>query len=261
MSLYQSINNEALDEDRNADRVVLERLKKNYLDNTEKIQPNSTFDGVRKTVFKQNISLFEKYIYKLFGYIASRNVYKYQGQPFELNLGEVSTILADIVIAYNVIVVYLKKIKYNNLMQNDKQYIDKVLSGYVPLLNKIETDLEKIIPDNLLLPISNIKNDILLKNYSIVPYLGEDTKEVENIVRRRDQIGVPFTKKDLEGEEETKEQARQRRQERKEVYEGLRPPRVVVPRAHPVMATTATQAEEEEEEEEEEDPFFARQFL
>jgi|LakMenE18May11ns_1017448.scaffolds.fasta_scaffold9851195_2 hypothetical protein len=214
MSLFKVINNEALDEDRMASRIVRNRIIDNNKDNIEKTKPNVKFDSVMRNTFRQNVALMEKYIYKLFGYIASRNVYKYKDTPTELNLGDLTAILSDIIITYNNISMYLKKINYAKLMPNDKQLIDNTLQGFVPLLAQMEDNLQILVPDSLLLPISNMKNDILLKNYGIVSYLStgdakldaQISKQYRGILRKRKNIGAPFTKKDLEAEEGEEEE-------------------------------------------------------
>lgn len=226
MSLYKSITNEAIDEDNKVYRQALEKAKRNILDTKEKIKPNSQLDGVRRSVFKQNLGLFEKYIYKLFAYIASRNVYEYKDEPTEINLADLTAILADIVITYNNITTFLDQINYKDLYEPDKIYIDNRIAKYVDLLSKIENDLYKIVPDSLLLPISNIKNDIMLKNYQPVSYFGRDKTQLSNILRRRGQLQIPFTQQQLEGDEETPAEMEARRQLQKDIFEGRVPRRV-----------------------------------
>jgi len=223
MSLYQSITNEALNEDRAADREVVERLKRNYLDNKEKIRPNNSLDGVRRSVFKQNISLMQKYIFKAFGYITSRNVYLTRNAPADLNLGDLSTILADIVITYNNLTTFLKQINYDRLFDADKQYIDNQMKSFIPSLESLEFDLKAIVPDEYLLPISNIKNDILLKNYAPVSYFGPDSA-ITRATRRRRQIGTPITRRRVEGEPETQAQRELTREENIQAFEEQQPP-------------------------------------
>ena len=74
MSLYRNINNEALDNDREADREVLRRLKKNYIDNKEAIKPSIVLDTIQRNVVKKYFNLFERQIYKLIGYIEERKI-------------------------------------------------------------------------------------------------------------------------------------------------------------------------------------------
>ena len=179
MSLYQVINNEALDEDQRIYRQVVERMKRNITDNKEKAKPQATLDTIQKNVIKKNFNIFERQLYKLAGYIEERNV----SPNKTYDVGDVAEAVSNIILAYNNISAYLDSISYNKLYQGDKQFIDIKFTSYIPIIQFVINGLENQIDSSILAPLSDIIENIKLKNYKQSGYAIDEL--VEQAPRRQ----------------------------------------------------------------------------
>ena len=177
--LYQQINNEALDEDRRADLEVIRRLKKNYTENKEAVKPRRRLDPVMKNAFRKELTLFEKYIYKTEAFLETIGVF---GRTIDIQ--EATLLLSDIVITYNSLVSFLGKINFNQLDEDDKNFIKNKITGNLAPLNRIISAFTERVPDFVLLPITNIASDIELKNYKIQSFTDEPELEFRANQRR-----------------------------------------------------------------------------
>lgn len=177
--LYQQINNEALDEDRRADLEVIRRLKKNYIENKEAAKPRRRLDQVMKNAFRKELALFEKYVYKTEALLETIGVF---GRG--VNIQDATLVLSDIVITYNSLVSFLGKINFNQLDEDDKNFIKNKITGNLAPLNRIIAALYEKVPDFVLLPITNIVSDIELKNYKLQSFTDEPEREFRENQRR-----------------------------------------------------------------------------
>jgi len=177
--LYQQINNEALDEDRRADLEVIRRLKKNYIENKEASKPRRRLDPVMKNAFRKELGLFEKYVYKTEAFLETTGVF---GRPIDIQ--NASKLLSDIVITYNSLVSFLGKINFNQLDEDDKNFIKNKITGNLAPLRRILAVLTEKVPDFVLLPLANIESDINLKNYKIQSFTDEPELEFRANQRR-----------------------------------------------------------------------------
>ena len=177
--LYQQINNEALDEDRRADLEVIRRLKKNYIENKEAAKPRRRLDQVMKNAFRKELALFEKYVYKTEALLETIGVF---GRG--VNIQDATLVLSDIVITYNSLVSFLGKINFNQLDEDDKNFIKNKITGNLAPLNRIIAALYEKVPDFVLLPITNIASDIELKNYKLQSFTDEPEREFRENQRR-----------------------------------------------------------------------------
>jgi hypothetical protein len=178
--LFQQINNEALDEDRKADLEVIRRLKKNYEENKEAVKQRRTLDQVQKNAFIKELSLFEKYIYKTEAFLETTG--KIIGT---FSKREAAKLLSDVVITYNALISFLGKIGYSDLEQIDKTFIKNKINGNLPAVERIIAQLYEKVPDFVLLPISNIADDMKLSNYRIQSFTDEPELEFMRDQKRR----------------------------------------------------------------------------
>jgi hypothetical protein len=180
MSLYQVINNEAVDEDQKIYRQVVELMKKNIIDNKEKASPQPVLDTIQKNVIKKTFSILERQIYKLLGYIEQRTL---SSTAVSYDVGDVANLISNIISAYNNISSYLENISYDKLSQGDKQFINTRFPQYIAPLKLIITSLEKNVDSSILAPLSDIIENITLKNYKQSGYALSDL--VESTPRRQ----------------------------------------------------------------------------
>lgn len=180
MSLYINLINESLEDDRKADLEVLARLKRNYIDNRENAKPQVTLDTIQINLIKKNFNIFERQIYKLLGYIEQRKI----SQDKYYDIGEVADLVSNIILSYNGIVAYLQNVGYNKLFQGDKQFIDKRFAEYIASLKLVQFRLEKEIDPSILAPLSDIIDNIQLKNYKESGYALPDL--IESAPRRQE---------------------------------------------------------------------------
>jgi hypothetical protein len=185
MSLYQVINNEALDEDLRANREVVRRLKKNYLDNTEQIKPNIILDSIQKNILARNFAIYERQLFKLTGYLEQQDI----SAGGVISQAEVADQISKIVLAYNNLIIFINSLDPNSLFAGDKQNINKKFSDSLALLNIVKNRLETKVDDQMLAPISKIIDNISINNYSAVSYGLEDiAKELDRKSQNRQLI-------------------------------------------------------------------------
>jgi len=182
MSLYQVINNEALDEDLRANREVVRRLKKNYLDNTEQIKPNIILDSIQKNILARNFAIYERQLFKLTGYLEQQDI----SAGGVISQAEVADQISKIVLAYNNLIIFINSLDPNKLFAGDKQNINKKFSDSLALLNIVKNRLISKVDDQMLAPISKIIDNISINNYSAVSYGLEDiAKELDRKSQNR----------------------------------------------------------------------------
>lgn len=176
MSLYQQINNEALDEDLAIQRSVLERLKASVKDNKEKIKPLITLDSIQKNILSRNFAIYERQLYKLVAYLEQQDI----AAGGVINQAEVADQISKIVLSYNSLIIFINSLNPDTISSSDKQNINKKFSDSISVLNIIKNKLINKVDDQMLAPISKIIDNITLNNYAAVSYGLEDiAKEIE----------------------------------------------------------------------------------
>lgn len=191
--LFQQINNEALDEDRQADLEVVRRLKKNYTENKEAVRPRRRLDPVQKNAFLKELGLFEKYVYKTEAFLETVMQF---GTPVDPR--ESSKLLGDIVVTYNNLVAFLGKIGYGDMDAADKTFIKNKINGNIEPIKRIIVQLNERAPDFVLLPISNILSDMELSNYRIQSFTDDPQLEtmrkqnrIANLIQEQEDAARP----------------------------------------------------------------------
>lgn len=176
MSLYQQINNEALDEDLAIQRSVLERLKASVKDNKEKIKPLITLDSIQKNILSRNFAIYERQLYKLVAYLEQQDI----AAGGVINQAEVADQISKIVLSYNNLVIFINSLNPETISSSDKQNITKKFSDSISVLNIIKNKLINKVDDQMLAPVSKIIDNITLNNFVAVSYGLEDiAKEME----------------------------------------------------------------------------------
>jgi len=158
MSLYQNLINESLDEDLAINREVVKRLKKNFLDNKEKIQANVEVDDTVKNVLQRYFSVFERDLFVIIGNLEKANT------------SSIIEDVAHVVKSYNDVCIYLLKMMYKSMSNNDRNAIQEKFTSYLASVNLIEEALKKIVSDENIIPIQQIKINITHKNYQPVGF-------------------------------------------------------------------------------------------
>jgi hypothetical protein len=174
MSLFRVINNEALDNDNMAARIVKRRIMENNKDNIEKIEPQVQLDNIQRNILKRNFGIFERQLFRLIGYIESQKILNKQ-----FDLTEVTDFISKIVLAYNNIIIFLNSLSFNKLFQGDKTNINNKFKEYISVLDLIKNGLIDSIDDELLAPLSQIVENINMQIYEPVGYNISELAETE----------------------------------------------------------------------------------
>lgn len=202
MELYKNLINEALEEDRKADREVLERLKKNYMDNKEKLEGELQLNPTQERVLKRLVSLMLRDMNVMISMVS--NDWQSDEVP---ELSDYIGRIADIVSKYNNISVYIGSIGYNKLNNGSKSVInsavDKVLQSLQSLIYYLDPEAglfygasEEL--DLLRANLEQVYNEIQFRNYKLV-YPLEDYKPKEKEKKKKE---APKEEEEEEDEDE-----------------------------------------------------------
>lgn len=178
MSLYINQINEALSEDQAINREVVRRMKRNYQDNTEKMEAEADLDQTAQAILMRYFSVFEKDLFILISNIERG--------------GEVDVeSIVNIIKSYNDVCIFLTKMSYNKMNLNAKNAIILKFKSYIPSLSLIEEQLSKLVSDEVITPIielkKNIQNTLFIPiGYSLEQYVAKD--ESQKRVREREQL-------------------------------------------------------------------------
>ena len=165
MSLYQQINNEALDEDRKADLEVVRRLKQNYIENKEKVKEEIQLDSIQKNTLKKNFSAFERQLYKIIGYVESK-----RETGAKIDTAEITELISNVIISFNNLALYIQSLSYNRLTEADKQYIARQFSSLIASINLGIEILKPFVDDVILSPLSEMIDKIKLRIYEPISF-------------------------------------------------------------------------------------------
>lgn len=163
--LYQQINNEALDEDRKADLEVIRRLKKNYIENTEKVKEEIQLDSIQKNTLKKNLSAFERQLYKIIGYIEGK-----RETGGKVDTTEITELISNVILSFNNLCLYIQSLSYNRLTDPDKQYIDRQLNTFIASIELGIETLKPFVEDVILSPLSEMIDKIKLRIYEPISF-------------------------------------------------------------------------------------------
>lgn len=163
--LYQQINNEALDEDRKADLEVIRRLKKNYIENKEKLKEEIQLDSIQKNTLKKNLSAFERQLYKIIGYIEGKR--ETGGQ---VDTAEITELISNVIISFNNLCLYIQSLSYNRLTEPDKQYIARQFNSFIASIQLSIEILKPFVEDVILSPLSEMIDKIKLRIYEPISF-------------------------------------------------------------------------------------------
>jgi len=130
MSLYKNLINEALEEDQRANREVVERLQKNYVDNKEKMKEGNDISSYQLSIVQRLMNLLAKEVNT--SIIMIQNDLDKNEMSFELieYVGNIS----DITLKYNNLAIFLKNINYNKLSKGSQIKINQITSKILPSL-------------------------------------------------------------------------------------------------------------------------------
>jgi hypothetical protein len=129
MSLYKNLINEALEEDQRANREVVERLRKNYVDNKEKMKEGNEISSYQLSIVQRLMNLLAKEVNTIIISIQD-DLDKSQGFDLIEYVGNVS----DTTLKYNNLSIYLKNINYNKLSKGSQSRIKQITNQILPSL-------------------------------------------------------------------------------------------------------------------------------
>lgn len=155
MELYKNINNEALEEDLRAKKIVMERLRR-QIQGTEE-----NFVKMRELAPDEKVAL-------------GKLILSFNNSLDQLLYGEDRFIeLGEMPYKYNLIAFYLKKLPMTDLDEIDKRKIYDEMQRFIPKLNALESYANvNNISDAFLIPL--IKDNIVNKTFNTLTDLPED---------------------------------------------------------------------------------------
>lgn len=166
MSLYSNLINESLEEDNKANREVVERLRKNFIDRAEQARPEISFDKQAILVFKRYLNNFSYVVFSLLNRLETDSSRDIEIEPIEY-----TPFIQEVVLEFNRLILFINKMGYNNVTPKDKAYIEAQLTKFINPLDVIITKLneneEKIDP-TVVSPILEIKQELSNKIYDVV---------------------------------------------------------------------------------------------
>lgn len=163
--LFQQINNEALDEDRKADLEVVRRLKKNYIENREKVREEIQLDSIQKNTLKKNLSAFERQLYKIIGYVEGK-----RETGGKVDTAEITELISNVIISFNNLCLYIQSLSYNRLTDPDKQYIARQFNSFIASIKLSINTLKPFVEDVILSPLSEMVDKIELRIYEPISF-------------------------------------------------------------------------------------------
>lgn len=163
--LFQQINNEALDEDRKADLEVVRRLKKNYIENKEKVKEEIQLDSIQKNTLKKNLSAFERQLYKIIGYIEGK-----RETGGKVDTADITELISNVIISFNNLCLYIQSLSYNRLTEPDKQFIARQFNTFVASIELSIETLKPFVEDVILSPLSEMIDKIKLRIYEPISF-------------------------------------------------------------------------------------------
>lgn len=163
--LFQQINNEALDEDRKADLEVVRRLKKNYIENREKVKEEIQLDSIQKNTLKKNLSAFERQLYKIIGYVEGK-----RETGGKVDTAEITELISNVIISFNNLCLYIQSLSYNRLTDPDKQYIARQFNSFIASIKLSINTLKPFVEDVILSPLSEMVDKIELRIYEPISF-------------------------------------------------------------------------------------------
>jgi hypothetical protein len=212
MSLYRNLINEALEEDQRANREVVERLKKNYLDNKEKLQEGNDISSYQLSIVQRLVNLIAREVNTAILMIQN-DIANEDGQ---FNLMDYIGRFGDITIRYNNLAIYLKNINYNRLNKGSQTKINAIA-------NKLSSSLLTL--ENFLNPENGFVLDEINEATNFEATINEIYNQINNNTFNNVDVLEEYESKEIRGqrkEKETEKEAERREKLRQAILEQKR---------------------------------------